>query len=246
MRAFGLIPSLLFIAMSGAAIAAVRPEPVHPERKNLPPNLRRDLVIGDLEAILSGPTSPTSITTAPYPSSRDGLCQRDVLSLRYEREEERGGKSSVRPVGIGWVITEYHFLGFEKIVSRDIWTQKCKNLSGQQVYWARSDDETTADFALGHLDIAIADARKNEHVTINCDALQDDAIESRCTSEFLDAASQVSSASKCRNQPAGTRSQCYTFDMAKYEVTIVRTYGQVANGGYSTVIEMKYAPIVTF
>ena len=90
MRAFCCIAAISLAATTvpGAVLAVVPPEIIHPERMKMSPDDRRDRVLADLEAILSGPASTNSITTAPYRSFRDGLCRRDVIILRYDREKE--------------------------------------------------------------------------------------------------------------------------------------------------------------
>jgi hypothetical protein len=84
MRTFGLILacSCMIALAPGASAAVTAIEPVHPERERLPPSIQRELVLADLEHVLSGPASPTSIATTPYLSVREGLCRRDVIYLR--------------------------------------------------------------------------------------------------------------------------------------------------------------------
>lgn len=202
---------------------------------------RRDLVLADLNAVLTGPASPSSIATAPYVSSRNGLCRRDVVALDYAREKDAKVDSSLKPVGVHILPPEYHFLGYENTGSGDVWQKACERLSGKEVYWARSDSDTNADFALAMLEETVADVRKKMSFTIDCKELGNTQIETRCASEFLATAPRVSAAYRCRDGV----DQCYRFSFDQYEVTIVRTYSNLPNGGYSTAIKMEYAPIIT-
>lgn len=243
MRTLGLSLSLLAAVAPVPGVAATRPEPIHPERNNVPPSIRRDLVLADLQAILTDSTSPTNLVTTPYLSSRDGLCRRDVIHLSYEREGAREARGPFKPVGVAQVSTQYHRLGYGKTQDRENWRTPCRELSGQPVYWAASDRDATAEFALSSLDMAVADVRRNERVTIDCEDIKNDGFGGNCASEFLAAAARVSRASRCLDEPRDVRSQCFAFEMGDYEVSIIRTYGQ---GGYSTVIDIDYAQIVVF
>lgn len=101
MRVFhlGLLATAV-IAMPGILQAATRVSPVHPERAEMSETRRRDLVLDDLISVLKGPTSPTTISTKPYASSEEGLCQRDVIQLKYASNRDDKAYAPVEPVGI--------------------------------------------------------------------------------------------------------------------------------------------------
>lgn len=219
--------------------------PIHPERNKVPLSIRRDLVLADLEAVLDGPVSPTSITTGPYASSRAGLCQRDVIHLRYERVRPDG--RAFRPVGIHRVDTEYHLLAVRMKDDEEDLRKACKKLAREKnIYWATSDDDARADFALNDLERAVAAMRAGTPVTVNCSELLDVRSQDQCAAEFLRASAMVSNIYRCFERPETTGTRCSMFYMDKYEVTIVLTYGKLANGGHSTAIEMKPHPINLF
>lgn len=242
MRAVGL-PLLASAAVAfapGLSTAATRIEPIHPERENVPPSIRRDLVLADLEQILSGPVSPTSIATAPYAASRNGLCRRDVITVRYERQSEGDRRAPLKPVGVYEVSTEYHRLDDGKPLVRADLVRACAKLSGQQTYWARSDSEHSAEFALASLSWAVAAVSRNEPISIRCEDLDQGV----CASEFLRAAPQVSMAAECRDQTRDISNQCSTFRAGNYDITIMRRWPKVGNEPPSTNIQMKAAEII--
>lgn len=240
MRGFclGLSLSIIAVAIPDAVSAATRVRLVHPERQKMAPADRHDVVLADLNSILTGPASPTSIATAPYLSSTNGLCRRDVIDLVYAPRKEGDHDGPLRPAGVR-VFAEYHYLGGEDTGSRDSWQRACERLAATKIYWARSEDDTAAD-ALATLEQVVADVRKNIRFTIDCTALGDAAVKAGCTSEFLAAAPEISSAYRCPDQ-AG---DCFRFGMGDYEVTMVRTPLKDASGGYSTAIIMDYPPIL--
>ncbi len=247
MRGLGVSLSLLLALLfsSEASTAGVMPTPIHPERNNVPSSIRRDLVLADLEAVLDGPVSPTSITTGPYASSRDGLCQRDVIHLDYERVRPDG--KAFRPVGIHRVDTEYHLLAERMKGDEEGLRKACRKLAREKnIYWATSDDDHRADSALSDLERAVAAMRAGTHVTVNCSELLDVRSQDQCESEFLRASPMVSNIYRCFERSETILTRCSRFHMDKYEVTIVLTYGKVANGGHSTAIEMKPRPIIVF
>lgn len=203
---------------------------------------RRDQVLADLDTILSGPASRTGIATAPYLSNRNGLCQRDVIYLDYDREQEGASNDRFVPVGIGPVFREFHFLGFES-GPREGWKEACQGLADKDVYWARSDDDSTASSALANLALAVADVSEG-NVSIDCTELDDIENEAECASEFLAAAPNVSRVYECDIQPEGLPSDCFHFEMGQYDVTIVKIFSRFAGVRRSFAIEMKYAPII--
>jgi hypothetical protein len=164
------------------AVAATRIEPIHPERDRMSAAARRDQVLADLDTILSGPASRTGIATAPYLSNRNGLCQRDVIYLDYDREQEGTSNDRFVPVGIGGFFREFHFLGFES-GPREGWKEACQGLADKDVYWARSDDDSTASWALANLALAVADVSEG-NVSIDCTELDDIENEAECASDM--------------------------------------------------------------
>ncbi|KTE32257.1 MULTISPECIES: hypothetical protein [unclassified Sphingopyxis] len=224
------------IGLSGAIHAGTRIVPIHPERADMPETQRRDLVLGDLDAILTGPTSPTTIATAPYASWMEGLCRRDVLQLKYSRERA----SPVRPVGIQAVRVQYHFLGREEGQSPERRQKECEKLAGKKLSWAFGDDDNFAVGALTTIKTAEADVRAKRRSTIDCDALTDQAIEAACADAFLSAASKISEIWRCPDQRDG----CYGFTAFPYRFTIFISFSYGVDGGYTTAIEMQDHEIV--
>lgn len=231
------------IAISGAIHAATRVMPIHPEREKMSETRRRDLVLEDLKSILTGPSSPTTIATEPYASSKAGLCQRDVIQLKYERKRDDKSDGPVQPVGIGAISVQYHYLGTENgngWANRKAWRKACEGLSGQMIYWAFGDDDHHASFALATLGSTVADVRKNQRFTIDCKELHAQKIKTSCVDAFLSAAEKISAISR----RVSGKDQEYGFTSTPYQFTIVRTYSQVLDGGYSTAIKMWNEEII--
>ena len=231
---------LIAIAMSGAIHAATRITPVHPEREKMSETRRRDLVLDDLKSILSGPSSPTTIATEPYASSEEGLCQRDVIRLKYTSKRDDKHDSPVRPIGISAVAVQYHFLGREKGESWAGRGRPCEQLSSKKIYWAYGDNDHHAASALALLKLTVADVRQNQRFTIDCEELDAREIETSCADTFLSAAEQISSISR-RLDP---KDEGYEFGSSPYRLKIVRTYSPLIKGGYSTAIKVGYEEIV--
>lgn len=231
------------IAISGAIHAATRVMPIHPEREKMSETRRRDLVLEDLKSILTGPSSSTTIATEPYASSEEGLCQRDVIQLKYERKRDDKRDSPVQPIGIRAILAQYHYLGTENgnsWANREAWRKACERLSGQKVYWAFGDDDHHASFALATLKSTVADVRKNQRFTIDCEELHAQETQTSCADAFLSAAEKVSAISRRVNG----KDQEYGFTSTPYQFTIVRTYSQQFQGGYSTEIKMRHEEII--
>ena len=187
-----------------AAFAGTRVEPVHPERERMSASSRRQALVDDLDALLVGPATPTSIATAPR-AVDTGLCQRDVIALQYRHGNESNRKDPFKPIGIVNVIQEYHRIGYS-----DEWSQRetqkaCRSLDGDKDYWAFSVNESTAHFGLGALKEVAAAVHANQGVTLDCKALQNAAIEARCASEFLAVADHPSAVNDCSRISARSR-----------------------------------------
>lgn len=227
------------IGISGAIHAGTRIVPIHPERADMSETQRRDLVLGDLNAILTGPSSPTTIATAPYASWESGLCRRDVLQLKYERIKDDRNSPHV-PLGIQAVRVQYHFLGWEKDKSRERRQKQCEKLAGKNLNWAFGDDDHFSVGALATLRIAEADVRAKQRFTIDCDELTDDAAKAACADAFLSAASKISEIWRCPDRRDG----CYGFTAFPYRFTIFRSFSYGIDGGYTTAIEMRDDEIV--
>lgn len=241
MRAFRLGLSVAtVIAMSGILQAATRVRTVHPERVEMSETRRRDLVLGDLISVLTGPTSPTTIATEPYASSEAGLCQRDVIQLKYANKRDDRADSPVRPIGIRAVSVQYHYLAPENDESQSGLQKACEQLSDKELYWAYGDNEHYAVGALAMLKFTEADVRNGQRYTIDCGELASSAIQTTCENTFLSASAQISAIWRCPDRKDG----CYEFTSFPYRLTIVRTYPPSLGGGYSTAIKMGYEPIV--
>lgn len=228
------------IAMSGATHAATRVMPVHPEREKMSETRRRDLVLDDLKSILTGPSSPTTIATEPYASSEEGLCQRDVVRIKYARKRDDKHDSPMRPIGISNVAVQYHFLGGEKDESWADRSKTCEQLSNRKIYWAYGDGDHHAAGALALLKLTVADVRQNQRFTIDCQELDAREIETSCADTFLSAAEQISSISRRLDR----KDEGYEFGSSPYRFKIVRTYSPLIKGGYSTAIKVGYEEIV--
>lgn len=227
------------IGLSGAIHAGTRIVPIHPERADMPETQRRDLVLGDLDAILTGPSSPTTIATAPYASWEPGLCRRDVLQLKYERIEDDRNSPRVA-LGIQTVRVQYHFLGWEKDKSRERRQKECEKLAGKELNWAFGDGDNFSVGALATLKTAEADVRAKRRFTIDCDALTDKAIKAACADAFLSAASKISEIWRCPDRRDG----CHGFTAFPYRFTIFISFSYGIDGGYTTAIEMQDHEIV--
>jgi hypothetical protein len=228
------------LAMSGILQAATRIRAVHPERMEMSETRRRDLVLGDLISVLTGPTSPTAIATERYASSEAGLCKRDVIQLKYENKRDDRADAPVQPIGIQAVSVQYHYLGPENDRSRLSLQKACERLSNKNSYWAYGDDEHYSASALAMLKFTEADVRNGQRYTIDCGELASDPIQTTCENKFLSASTQISAIWRCPDRKDG----CYEFTSFPYRFTIYRSYSPSLGGGYSTAIKMGYEPIV--
>lgn len=241
MRVFRLGLSIAaVIAMSGILQAATRVRTVHPERVEMSETRRRDLVLGDLISVLKGPTSPTTIATEPYASSQAGLCQRDVIQLKYASKRDDKAFAPVQPVGIRAVSAQYHYLGHENEKSQSRLQKACEQLSGKRSYWAYGDNEHYSAGALATLKFTENDVRNGQKYTIDCGELSSDAIQTTCENTFLSAAAQITAIWRCPER----KDSCYEFSSFPYRVTIIRSYPPSLGGGYTNAIKMGYEPIV--
>ena len=237
--------SLAAATMSGSASGATRIRIPHPERYKMSPAERHAAVLADLETVLTGPASESGIATAPYVSSRNGLCRRDVISVNYRPVKYGSYDSPFKPEGLGQVYTQYHYLDGEENHdgkengTLDGWQTKCAQLTDDKIVWTTSPDDMVAAFALSTLESIVADVRNNKRFTMNCKELSAEE-EAQCASEFLNAAAQVQWADRC----TGQLPDCYNFGAGSYFVTVVRTYSASADGGYSTEIKMEHPDIV--
>lgn len=240
MRAFGLGLIAAAITIPGAIHAATRITPIHPERESMPETRRRDLVLNDLNSILTGPSSPTTIATEPYASSVKGLCQRDVVQLKYAGEWDGTRERHIRPIGIGAVSVQYHYLGLDDGRSWTNGQKSCEQLAGRRIYWAFGEDGHYAVSALATLTSTVSDVRGNQKFTIDCDELNAREIKTSCADLFLAAAEQVTAISR----RLGRKDEDYEFTSSPYQFTIMRTYSHQIKGGYSTAIKVRYQEIV--
>jgi hypothetical protein len=218
-----LAVSLIALALPCSAIAATHIRPILPERLKLSPAERRKLLLADLNATLTGPTSPTTITTRPYLSSIDGLCRRDVLQLAYiPAGDGTNGHGPLRPRGIDTLSRQYHFLGLEgerTPASMARWQAACAGLSGDKVYWAHGgDDDRRADDALVNLKFATDAVRDHQAIKIDCTDLEGAPKDLNCPSEFTAAAANIGGFIPCDGRPQ-TR-DCYLFFSDRYQIEL--------------------------
>jgi hypothetical protein len=231
--------SIVALALPCSAFATFRARPSHPERQKLSPADRREAVLADLETILTGPATPTSMATRPYLSDSEGLCRRDVIDLAYVPAGGRTDeKAPLKPRSISSITPQYHFLGEEGSRNRADWEKACARLSGDKVHWATSyDDDDRAYDALMTLEIAVAAAQKDKGIKIDCTDLGDERERVNCTSEFIAAAAGINSFGKCEDQPDA----CYAFSSDRYHFSIRSEWRDNAR---STTIKMSIADII--
>jgi hypothetical protein len=241
MRVFRLGLSVAtVITMSGLLQAATRVRTFHPERIEMSESRRRDLVLGDLISVLTGPTSPTTIATEPYASSEAGLCQRDVIQLKYASKRDDRADAPVQPIGIRAVSVQYHYLGHENEKSQSRLQKACEQLSSKKSYWAYGESEHYSAGALATLKFTEDDVRNGQRYTVDCGELSSDAIQTTCENTFLSAAAQITAIWRCPDRKDG----CYEFTSWPYRFTIIRTYPPSLGGWPLTAIKMGYEPIV--
>jgi hypothetical protein len=240
MRALHISAALLTSLFISDAIATPMyiPSP-HLEREKMSPDRKRELVVADLRSILTEPISPTSVATTPYASTRNGLCRRDVVQIAYVPLIERRYEGPFKPLQVR-VTAQFHWLGYEGTGSRGGWQKECKKLSGVAVYWASSESDTVAAWALSRFKETIADVQKDRRFTLDCDKLRINLVKTSCVDEFLATANDIMSARKCVDQ----NPECYEFGSNRYEIKISRTYPSTGDGvSYSTAIEMDHVQV---
>jgi len=199
----------------------------------------RQVVLQDLNSILTGSVSPESIATKPRSSSRGGLCRRDVIHIDYADVTGAEIGRRAKPVGIRSVTGEYHFLGYSSEKSAEEWRHACEVLSGENEYWARSNGDTVAAFGLGLLHSTVLDVQNNRRMTMDCELVRSDSAE-QCAAKFLTLSPQITTVHQCEQG----RHECYTFMSGRYQATLTRTFSQSLDEGYSTTIKIEHAPII--
>jgi hypothetical protein len=211
---FRLALALVALALPAVVFAGTRIREILEERLKLSPAVRRALVVGDLNSILTGPASPTSIATKPYASDEAGLCRRDQIELLYVRSGERGD-GPYKPVGVSGVAREYQYIGTFPTRSAAKLRRDCARLSGLDTNWiSSSEGDQFVSFALSSLEQAINDVRARAEVTFDC--------------------RDVSVACETPD--------CYGFQMGDY--TVILTVKYLGNGGRRTTIELASTEIV--
>jgi hypothetical protein len=242
MRAFSILLSIASVTtISGALHAATAPRPIHPEREKMSEARKHDLILGDLQSILTGPASPTTIATAPYASTVDGLCQRDLIQLKYASKSDDRVDTRVHPIGVR-VTVQYHYLGGTNDRRWSRQQKACEQLAGKKIYWAFAADDYSAAGALATLGSTLDDVRENRRFTIDCSELDAREIEIGCAQRFLSTAAQVSAISRRYDR----RDSQYDFTSSPYQFTIARTYSNQLDGGYSTAITIRYQEILVY
>ena len=233
MRTATLVLALSVTAMAIPAmvVAGTRITPIHAERLNLSAAVRQQLVLDDLHSILTGPTSPTSLATAPYASDEEGLCRRDWINLRYVRTGE-GENASYKPVGLGSVSTQYQHLGKDAPSDPKRQQKACARLSGSAKGWVSSNEgDHYVLGALLFLALAVDDARAGQAV-MECEDVEGD-----CGAAFLAAAPDIAATYRCvDNSP-----QCYEYQSDEYVVTLRFEY---PGNDRRTIIKLAPAPIL--
>ncbi|WCM25441.1 hypothetical protein NDN01_15405 [Sphingomonas sp. QA11] len=216
-----MIVSIIALAVPCSVMAATRIIQILPERLKLSPANRREAVLADLNAILTGPAEPDTIATRPYLSDTGGLCRRDVIKLIYAPAGKRADwNGPLKPNGIRSIVPQYHFLGEEAKQSRESWEKACAQLSGDEVYWAFGDnDDSRAYDALGTLEIAVEAVKKGQEINIDCTDLDKPPKQPNCPSEFVAAAAIINGFSRCDDQPR----DCYVFFRTGINSPSVRT-----------------------
>lgn len=226
---------LLFVGLfvAPAAFAGQRLERIHPERERLSASARREAVLDDLDTLLTGPATPTSIASAPH-IANNGLCQRDVIVLEYRHTKDSARGGPFKPFGIAAVYKQYHSIGYSSEISESEAQKACRSLDGVRDYWAYSDSERTAGHGLIFLKETAAAARANNNISFDCKLLGDSVTEARCLSEFLAVANRPESVSDCSERPTTIRHECFVYGLGNYTVTITRVWptsgGEPATG----------------
>ncbi|MEP7006995.1 MAG: hypothetical protein ABI810_13500 [Sphingomonas bacterium] len=218
MPGFRLYSAVSIVALAVPCSVFAARIPIHPERLKLSPADRREAVLADLETLLTGPATPTSITTRPYLSNVEGLCRRNVIPLAYSiAAGSTHPNAPLKPMSIGPVRSEYHFLGEADTRDRADWEKACARLSGDKVHWAVGEDNDNRAYdALATLESTIDAVRKGQGINIDCTDLNNGQRPVNCLSEFIAAAAGVNSFGTCDDQPDA----CYAFFSDRYQFSI--------------------------
>lgn len=238
---------LLFLGMVAVAtvtFAAQRMETVHPERERMSASSRREAVLDDLDILLTGPATPTSIATGPY-LANNGLCQRDVIELIYGHAKDGARGTPFKPFGIAGVRKQYHSIGYSGEISESEAKKACRSLDGVKDYWADSDSESTADNGLIMLKETVAAVRANKAISFDCKPLGSPVTEAQCVSEFLAVADRPYAVFKCSEPPTAASLGCFVFDLESYSVTITRFWPKYGVGPATNVTLESQAIVVT-
>lgn len=231
----------LVLVVPSAFATAQRIEPVHPEREHMSVSARRQAVLDDLDTLLVGPATPTSIATAPRAVDTD-LCQRDVITIEYRHTNGGNSRSPLKPVGIASIFSEYHSIGYSNELSESEARKACQSLDGDKDYWAYSDSEGTARFGLTALKEVAAAVRANRAVSLDCKPLQDFSIETGCVSKFLAVAEHPFSVRECNESPSDGRHDCFVYSLGAYHVTITRVWS--ASSIPTTTVKLEAQEII--
>ena len=237
MRAFHFCLALAIVATSipHVAVSATRIITPHPERAKLSPATRRDLVLADLRAILTGPASPDRIATAPYASYWGDMCRRDVIAISYTISAS--DRRLDKPLGVRTVSPQYYYFGGQEgrgTVDRD---KTCTRLSGDEAGWVEGDDrQNKTHEAFVMLQTAASVLRGESRDKVDCVHPEIDQPDFNCGAEFLAAIANLSSLGGCYEQ-----GDCYNYWFDRYEATITRTCGT----GCTLTIEMREREIIT-
>jgi hypothetical protein len=213
--------SIIALAVPCSLIAAIRPRPIHPERLKMSPAARREAVLTDLNAILTGPAAPDTVATRPYLSQMGGLCRRDVIRLAYATAEGRDHWTAPLEIkGVDGLYPQYRLLGEEDALSRADWAKACARLSGDKEPWVTGNDvsDNRAYEALTTLGIALEAARKNQAITFDCTELEDASQKVDCRAEFIAAATAVIGFGSCDGRQAY---YCHAFFSQKYPFDVL-------------------------
>lgn len=240
----GIVRFWVFLALildaSAVFATAQAIVPIHHERERMSASARRQAVLDDLNSLLTGTATPTTIATVPRHAGNN-LCERHVISIIYRRANEDNPKSPFRPIGLSDGYNQYHRLDYSKGLSEHEAQKACRKLDKNKDYWASSSSQATASSGLWALERAAGAVRADHGVTLDCTALHDDAMEAGCASTFLDAADRPSSVGRCPEPSQTVQRHCYSYFLGGYDVTITETW---LAGRATYTIKLDYMPII--